>query len=80
MVRAQGGWGKHMGYHRPERSHRANTKQHRAGIVSEASGQCEVLAKYERTIELPQNADMGAPRVDANDADMAGVKLEKMLK
>ena len=63
-----------------KRSHRANTKQHRAGIVSEASGQCQVLAKCERTFKLPQNADTGAPRVDVNDGEKAGVKLEKMLK
>ena len=66
-------------HHGHRRSHRANTKQHRAGNVSEASGQCEVLAKCERTIELPQNAETGAPRADANDGEKAGVKLAKML-
>ena len=53
--------------------------KHRAGIASEASGQCEVLAKCERTTELPQNAETGAPRADANDGEKAGVKLAKML-
>jgi hypothetical protein len=66
-------------YYRPGRSYRANTKQHRAGIVSETSGQCEVLAKCERTTESPQNAETGAPRADANDVDMADIKLAKML-
>ena len=66
-------------YHEHRRSYRASTKQHRAGIASEASGQCEVLAKCERTFKLPQNADTGAPRADANDGEKAGVKLEKML-
>ena len=47
--------------------------------MSEASGQCEVFAKCERTIELPQNAETGAPRADANDGEKAGVKLAKML-
>src|SRR3989344_8671439 len=42
-------------------------KRHRAGIANEVSGQCEVFAKCERTIELPQNAETGAPRADAND-------------
>jgi len=49
-------------YYRLKRSHRVNTKQHRAGIASGASGQCEVIAKCERTFELPPNADMRAPR------------------
>ena len=79
-MRAQGGWGKHKELPRTPPSHRANTKQHRAGIVSEASGQCEVLAKCEWTLKLPQNAETGAPRVDANDGEKAGVKLGKMLK
>ena len=47
--------------------------------MSKANGQCEVLAKCERTLKLPQNADTGVPRVDANDGEKAGVKLEKML-
>ena len=47
--------------------------------MSEASGQCEVFAKCERTTELPQNAETGAPRADANDGEKAGVKLAKML-
>jgi hypothetical protein len=47
--------------------------------VSETSGQCEVLAKCERTTESPQNAETGAPRADANDVDMADIKLAKML-
>lgn len=67
-------------YHGHYRSHRANTKQHRAGIVSEASGQCEVIAKCERTTELPQNAETGAPRADASDGEKAGVKSAKVLK
>ena len=67
-------------YHERLRSHRANTKQHRAGMASEASGQCEMLAKCEWTLKLPQNVETGAPRVDANDGEKAGVKLEKMLK
>ncbi len=67
-------------YHGHRRSHRAHTKQHRAGIGSVASGQCEVLAQCERTIELPQNAEMGAPRADASDGEKAGVKPAKMLK
>ena len=40
---------------------------------------CEVLAKCERTIEPPQNAETGAPRADANDGEKAGAKLAKML-
>ena len=47
--------------------------------MSEANGQCEVLAKCERTTKLPQNAETGAPRADANDGEKAGVKLAKML-
>jgi len=43
------------------------------------SGQCEVFEKCERTTELPQNAETGAPRADANDGKKAGVKLAKML-
>jgi len=39
-----------------EATERTRSK-HRAGIVSEASGQCEVIAKCERTPELPQNAE-----------------------
>jgi len=39
-----------------------------------------VIAKCERTTELPQNAEMGAPRADANDGEKAGVNLGKMLK
>ena len=48
--------------------------------MSEASGQCEVFAKCERTSELPQNAETGAPRADANDGEKAGVNLAEMLK
>ena len=66
-------------YHEHRRSHRASTKQHRAGIASEASGQCEVLAKCERTFKLPPNAETGAPRANASDGEKAGVKLAKML-
>ena len=47
--------------------------------MSEASGQCEVVAKCERTIELPQNAETGAPRAAANDGEKVGVKLEEMV-
>ena len=47
--------------------------------MSEASGQCEVLVKGEQTTELPQNAETGAPRADANDGEKAGIKLAKML-
>src|SRR3989344_2277211 len=68
-----------MNYHEHRRSCLANTKQHRAGIVSEASGQCEMFAKCERTTELPQNAETGAPRADANDGEKAGAKRAKML-
>lgn len=79
-MRALGGWGKHKELPRTYcRSRRANTKQHRAGIASEASGQCEVFAKCERTTESPLNAETGAPRADANDGEKAGVKLAKML-
>ena len=53
--------------------------KHRAGIASEASGQCEVFAKCERTIKLPQNAETGAPRADASDGEKAGVNFAKML-
>jgi len=70
-------------YHERRRSLRANTKQHRAGIATRQlaeSGQCEVVAKCERTTELPQNAETGAPRADANDGEKAGAKLAKMLK
>ena len=47
--------------------------------MSEASGQCEVLAKCERATELPQNAETRAPRADANDGEKAGAKQAKML-
>jgi hypothetical protein len=63
-------------YHGHRRSHRANTKQHRAGI---ASGQCEVFARREQTFKLPPNAETGAPRADASDGEKADVKLAKML-
>lgn len=79
-MRALGGWASTKSYHEHHRSHRANTKQHRAGIANEASGQCEVLAKCERTTELPLNVEMGAPRADASDGEKAGVKLAKMLR
>ena len=55
---------------------RSNTEQ---ASRTNVSGQCEVLAKCERTTKLPQNAEMGAPRADANDGEKAGVKLAKML-
>ena len=78
-MRALGGWGKHKELPQTQTKPQSEHEQHRAGIASEASGQCEVLAKCERTIELPQNAEMGAPRADANDGEKAGVKLAKML-
>ncbi len=31
------------------------------------------------TTELPQNAETGAPRADANDEEKAGIKLAKKL-
>ena len=78
-MRAQGGWGKYNEVARTSPKPLNEHEQHRAGIVSEASGQCEVSAKCERTTELPQNAETGAPRADANDGEKAGVKLAKML-
>jgi hypothetical protein len=51
--------------------------KHRAGIVSKASGQCEVIAKCERIIELPQNAETGVPRADANDGEKGAMPLKK---
>jgi len=55
---------------------RSNTEQ---ASRTNVSSQCEVLAKCERTLKLPQNAETGAPRVAANDGEKAGVKLAKML-
>jgi len=52
-----------------EATERTRSK-HRAG---------EVFAKCERPIKLPQNAETGAPRADANDGEKAGVNLAKML-
>jgi len=79
-VRALGGWGKHKEPPRtppkPPSEHKASTEQ---ASRTNVSGQCEVLAKCERTTELPQNAETGAPRADANDGEKAGVKLAKML-
>ena len=79
-MRALGGWGKHKELPRtlpkPQSEHEASTEQ---ASRTNVSGQCEVLAKCERTTELPPNAGMGAPRADANDGEKAGVKLAKML-
>lgn len=55
---------------------RSNTEQ---ASRTNVSGQCEVVAKCERTTKLPPNAEMGAPRADASDGEKAGVKLAKML-
>ena len=55
---------------------RSNTEQ---ASRTNVSGQCEVLAKGERTTELPQNVETGAPRADANDGEKAGVNSAKML-
>ena len=55
---------------------RSNTEQ---ASRTNVSGQCEVVAKYERTLKLPPNAGTGAPRADASDGEKAGVKLAKML-
>ena len=33
------------------------------------------VCECERTTELPQNAETGAPRADASDGEKAGVKL-----
>ena len=65
VVRAQGGWGKHKELPRtppkPRGEHKAGTEQASRTNVSD---QCEVPAKCERTLELPPNAEMGAPRAD----------------
>lgn len=61
---------------KPQSEHEAITEQ---ASRTNVSGQCEVIAKCERTTELPQNAEMGAPRADASDGEKAGVKLAKML-
>lgn len=64
--------------------HREATDEHEATLSrhreERRSGQCEVLAKCERTTKLPQNAKTGVPRADANDGEKTGVKLAKMLK
>ena len=60
---------------KPLSEHEAITEQ----APRTKSGQCEVFAKCERTTELPQNAETGAPRADASDGEKAGVKLAKML-
>lgn len=79
-MRALGGWGKHKELPRtlpkPLSEHKASTEQESRTNVS---GQCEVLAKCERTTKLPLNAGTGAPRADASDGEKAGVKLAKML-
>jgi len=71
-VRVQGGWGKHKEPLRtppkPPSEHKASTEQ---ASRTNVSGQCEVFAKCERTLKLPQNAETGAPRADANDGKSA---------
>ena len=62
---------------KPQSEHEASTEQ---ASRTNVSGQCEVLAKCERTTELPQNVETGAPRADANDGEKAGVKRVKMLE
>ena len=79
-MRALGGWGQAQRVttdtaEATERT-RSNTEQ---ASVSEASGQCKVFAKCERTTELPQNAETGAPRADASDGEKAGAIRAKML-
>ncbi len=82
-MRALGGWGKHKELPRtppkPQSEHEATPSRHRERSERPVRGACEVLAKCERTTELPQNAETGAPRADANDGEKAGVKLAKML-
>ncbi len=41
--------------------------KHEAGIASEASGQCEVIAKCERNSQATTERGEEAPRADAND-------------
>ena len=61
-----------------EATERTQSK-HRAGIVSEASGQCEMFAKCERTTELPQNSERKR-LADANDGRKDGQNIATMLK
>jgi len=79
-VRAQGGWGKHKELPRtlskPQSEHEATPER----LCERSERPVRGGAKCERTIELPQNAETGAPRADANDGEKAGVKLAKMLK
>jgi len=49
--------------------------------VSECERPMRGGAKCERTLELPQNADMGgAPRTDANDGGKDGQNIAIILK
>jgi len=61
---------------KPQIGHGATPSRHRERSEWPVRGG----AKCERTLELPQNAETGAPRADANDGEKAGVKLAKMLK
>ena len=57
-MRALGGWGKHKELPRtspkPQSEHEADTEQ---VSLTNVSGQCEVVAKCERTTELPPNSE-----------------------
>ena len=57
------------------RSHRANARNTEQAPRTKVSGQCEVLACSERTFELPQNAETGAPRPTRTTEKRADVKL-----
>lgn len=54
---------------KPQSEHEANTEQ---ATRTNVSGQCEVIAKCERTFELPQNAETGAPQAAASDGEKGG--------
>jgi len=62
---------------KPRSEHEASTEQ---ASRANASGQCEVLAKCERTLELPLNAVTGACLAAANDGGKDGRKIATMLK
>ena len=62
---------------KPQSEHEAGTEQ---ATRTNVSGQCEVFAKCERTIEPPQNVETGAPRADANDGGRDGQNIATMLK
>ena len=62
---------------KPQSEHEVSTEQ---ASRTNVSGQCEVIAKCERTLELPQNADTGAPRTDTNDGGKDGQNITIMLK